>query len=113
MLVTTPHSAKEKHMDATWIVTVFVVTDTLMEHLDHRSHVLAHVPDSESIMVAITAARSFGNHHERALQVLVQAGSLSGTISVSRFNRRLHAIADWFGFIAETLGELSTDGEVF
>ena len=100
-------------MDATWIVTVFVVTDTLMDHLDHHSHVLAHVPDSEIITIAITAARSFGNHHERALQVLSQSGYLSGTISVSRFNRRLHALADWLGLIAETLGDLATDGEVF
>lgn len=100
-------------MDAIWIVTVFVITDSLMDHLDHHSHVLAHVPDAEIITVAIVAARSFGNHHERALQVLSQAGYLSGSISVSRFNRRLHALADWLGFIAETLGSLYADGEIF
>ena len=34
-------------MDATWIITAFVVIDTLMERLGHRSDVRAQVPDSE------------------------------------------------------------------
>ncbi len=100
-------------MDDTLIVTVFVILDTLMEHFEHRSHVLAHVPDSEIVTVAVIAAHSFGNHHERALQVLSKCGYLSGSISVSRFNRRLHALADWFDLIAQTLGELALQGEVF
>jgi hypothetical protein len=33
-------------MDAYWIITAFVVIDTLMEHLGHRSDVRAKVPDS-------------------------------------------------------------------
>jgi hypothetical protein len=40
-------------------------------------------------------------------------GSLSGRISVSRFNRRLHALADWMAFLPTTLGERFTNGEVF
>src|SRR4028118_1995576 len=100
-------------MDDTLIVTVFVILDTLMEHFEHRSHVLAHVPDSEIVTVAVIAAHSFGNHHERALQVLSKCGYLSGSISVSRFNRRLHALADWLGLVAETLGSLAREGEVF
>jgi hypothetical protein len=101
------------HMDDTVIVTVFVIIDTLMEHLDHHSHVLAHVPDSEIVTVAVIAAHAFGNHHERTLQVLSKCGYLSGTISVSRFNRRLHALADWLGLVAETLGSLAREGEIF
>lgn len=100
-------------MDATWIVTVFVITDTLMEHLEHRSHVLAQVPDAEIVTVALTAAHAFANHHERALQVLTQTGYLSGRISTSRFNRRLHALADWLILLAEILGDLGTVGDAF
>ena len=54
-------------MNATWIVTVFVVIDDVMEHLDHRSHPLARVPDAEILTVAVVAAKYFQNHHERAL----------------------------------------------
>jgi hypothetical protein len=100
-------------MNAIWIVTVFVIIDDLMEHLDHRSHPLARVPDAEVLTVAVVAAKYFQNHHERALVVLSQLGYLSGRISTSRFNRRLHALADWLDFSVDTLGEVFGKGEVF
>ena len=39
-------------------------------------------------------------------------GYLSGRISVSRFNRRLHQLADWMAWIPDVLGEVraGTDG---
>src|SRR5215210_4968208 len=100
-------------MNATWIVTVFEVIDTTMETLDHHSHILTKVPDSEVLTVAVVAAKYFQNHHERALAVLKALHYLSGSLSPSRFNRRLHALADWLLFLAETLGEILTTGEVF
>lgn len=100
-------------MNATWIVTVFVIIDDVMEHLNHRSHPLANVPDAEVLTVAVVAAKYFQNHHERALSVLSQMGYLSGCISTSRFNRRVHALADWLDFSVATLGEVFTEGEVF
>ena len=100
-------------MNDTWIITAFVIIDDLMTALDHHSHVLAGVPDAEIVTVAVVAAKYFQNHHERALQIMTRCGFLSGQISVSRFNRRLHALADWLSLIVETLGELFTQGEVF
>ena len=44
-------------MDAYWIITAFVVIDTLMEHLGHRSDVRAKVPDSEILTIAVVAAK--------------------------------------------------------
>ena len=99
-------------MDATWIVTVFEVIDTTMETLGHHSHVLTKAPDSEVLTVAVVAAKYFQNHHERALAVLQALSYLSGPLSTSRFNRRLHALADWLRFLTETLGETMTKGEV-
>ena len=100
-------------MDATWIITAFVVIDTVMHRLEHRSDVRAAVPDAEIITIAVVAAKYFGNHHERTAQVMNGMGYLSGRLSVSRFNRRLHALADWLAFIPTALGELFTQGEVF
>jgi hypothetical protein len=100
-------------MDATWIVTVFVMVDTIMEASEHRRHPLAKVPDVEVLTVAVVAAKSFQNHHERALAVMKRCGYLSGPLSTSRFNRRLHALADELVFLAITLGEVLTHGEVF
>jgi hypothetical protein len=100
-------------MNATWIITVFVIIDTLMEHLDHHSDVRAQVPDAEILTAAVVAAKFFQNHHERTVCILRECHYLSGTISVSRFNRRLHALSDWLPLILETLAELSRRGEVF
>ena len=92
-------------MDATWIITAFVVIDTLMERLGHRSDVRAQVPDSEILTIAVVAATYVGNHHERAVPMMRALGYLSGRISVSRFNRRLHQLADWMVWIPDVLGE--------
>ena len=94
-------------MDATWIITAFVVIDTLMERLGHRSDVRAKVPDSEILTIAVVAAKYFGRHHERAAPMMRELGYLSGRISVSRINRRLHQIADWMVWIPANVGGAS------
>ena len=100
-------------MDARWIITAFVLIDSLLSRLDHQSHKLAQVPDSELLTVAVVAAKYFQNHHERALCVLRETHYLSGRLDLTRFNRRLHKLADMLAFIATSLGELFTHGEVF
>ncbi len=100
-------------MNAEWIITTFLIIDTTMEQLGHRSHVLAQVPDAEIVTGAVVAAKYFQHHHERALCVMRACHYLSGQISISRFNRRLHALADWLAFLPETLGELWMQGDVF
>lgn len=100
-------------MDAEWIITAFVFIDTLMEHLGHRTDCRAQVPDSEVILIAVVAAKYFQNHHERAVCILRETRYLSGCLDVTRFNRRLHKLADWLEFIATTLGEILQTGEVF
>ncbi len=77
-------------MDANWIILACVVIDTGMEHLDHQSDVRAQVLDAEIVTIAVVAAKYFAHHHERTVQVMQACGYLSGRISVSRFNRRLH-----------------------
>ena len=58
-------------MDATWIITAFVVIDTLMERLGHRSDVRAQI-----LTIAVVAAKYVGNHHERAVQIMHGCGYL-------------------------------------
>lgn len=83
-------------MDDGVIVTVYVVIDDVMRALGHRSHPAACLGDAEVLTVAVVAARSFQNHQARALQVLIGMGYLSGRLSTSRFNRRLHALGEVF-----------------
>ena len=100
-------------MDAKWIITAFVLMDTLLERLEHRSHSLAHVLDSEILTIAVVAAKYFQNHHEHALCVLREAHYLSARLELRRFNRRLHALTDILAFIVTTLCEVLVHGEVF
>jgi hypothetical protein len=95
------------------IITSYVIIDDVMRSLNHRSHALAKVSDAEVLTVAVVAAKYFHNNHERALWVLAELGYLSERLSTSRFNRRLHAVADWLRLTVETLGELFAQGVVF
>jgi hypothetical protein len=100
-------------MDDDFIVTAFVVIDKVMGALGHRDDVRAGASDAEVLTVAVVAAKYFQNHLERALGVMRLGRYLSGPLGVSRFNRRLHRLADWLGLIAETLGEVFATGEAF
>ena len=100
-------------MNDTLIVTAFVIIDDLMLRLDHIDHCLAKVSDAEVLTVAVVAARYFHNNHERALWVLTKLGYLSGTLSTSRFNRRLHKLADWLRLSIDLFADLFAKGEAF
>lgn len=95
------------------IVPIFVVIDEVMTLLGHRSHPQAGASDSEVLTVAVVAACPFENHHERALSVMRALHYLSGDLSGSRFNRRLHALADWLPLLLDLLGEVLATGEAF
>ena len=100
-------------MDDDCIVTAFVVFDKTMAALGHHDHGLAQASDAEVLTVAVVAARYFQNHLERALQVMRLGHYLSGALSVSRFNRRLHALRGWLGLLVEALGAVFAHGDVF
>jgi hypothetical protein len=100
-------------MDDDFIVTTFVVVDKTMAALGHRDDVRAQASDAEVLTVAVVAAQYFQNHLARALQVMHLGHYLSGALSVSRFNRRLHALRDWLLLLLEALGEVFAHGEAF
>ena len=88
-----------------------------MHALGHRSHPLARVGDADAAEVltvaCIAAAACFQNHQERALCIMRGMGYLSGALSVSRFNRRAHALAPWLLLLLDALGVLCAHGEAF
>jgi len=80
-------------MDDALIVAMFTVIDDVMRTLGHQTHPLAGASDREVLTVAVVAACQFANNHERTLGVMQGMHYLSGALSRSRFNRRLHALA--------------------
>lgn len=95
------------------IVTVFVTLDDLLRTLGQRTDCRARTSDSEVLTVAVIAACQFQNHHERALCVLRALGYLSGPLSLSRFNRRLHRLAHWLGLLLDLMSETFAGSAVF
>jgi hypothetical protein len=100
-------------MNENLIVAAYTMMDDVMNALGHEDHVLAKVSGAEILTVAIVAARYFRNNHERALFVMIGMGYLMNSLSVSRFNRRLHDLSDWLGLLLRLLGELFASGELF
>jgi hypothetical protein len=99
-------------MNDSFIIAAYsVITDTL-QSLGHQSRPLAKVSDPEVLTVAVVAAKYFQNHQERALCVLVKAGYVP-SLSVSRYNRRLHALRAWLEGLLGLLSKLFAQGEVF
>jgi len=100
-------------MDDDFIVTTYVVLDKTMAALGHQDDVRARASDAEVLTVAVVAARYFQSHLARAVQMMHLGRYLSGALSISRFNRRLHALRDWLPLVLATLGELFAHGEAF
>jgi hypothetical protein len=100
-------------MDDDLIVTTYVVIDDVLRAAGHRSHPVAQLTDAEVLTVAVVAAACFQNHHALALAVMQKAGYLSGRLSLSRFNRRLHTLAHWLEWLLQLLGALFATGEAF
>ena len=100
-------------MNDTLIVTVYVILDDLLRAMEHRTDPRAQTSDSEVLTIGVIAACQFQNHHERALCILRALGYLSGPLSVSRFNRRFHALAHRLSDGVDLLATLLTTGTVF
>lgn len=100
-------------MDDTQIITAYCIIDDVLNKMGHKSHPQAGVSDAEVLLIAVVAAMYFQNHHERTLFVLKLGHYLSKPISISRFNRRLHALAQWLEYLAQLLGQLFAKGDAY
>lgn len=99
-------------MNAEYIITVYVVVDEVLKVLAHESDSRAVVSDAEILTVALVAARYFQNRHESALVVL-QSQAYIPRLSLSRFNRRLHALWSQLWDVSSYLSDLWVEGSVF
>lgn len=99
-------------MNDTYIVTALVVIDDLLQACNYQEDCRTQSNAAEILTVAVVAAKYFQNHHERALCLLSQLGYVRH-LSVSRFNRRLHALRDWLFGVLTVLQEVLTYRDVF
>ena len=100
-------------MDDIRIITAYCIIEDTMREVGHHSHYHAQVSDAEVLTIAVVAAMYFHSNHERALFVMKGARYITKPLSTSRFSRRLHALAEWFEYIAGVVSQLFARGEAF
>ncbi|MBZ0298370.1 MAG: IS982 family transposase [Anaerolineae bacterium] len=99
-------------MNDDYIVPVYVIIDDVLRLMNYQDDVRASVSAAEVLTVAVVAARFFQNHHERALCILQKLGDIP-RLSVSRFNRRLHALQEQLWHLTQVLSEVFAAGSVY
>lgn len=99
-------------MNDTYIVTAYVLIDDLLQIMNHNDDVRTNVSASEIMIVAVVSARYFQNNHERALYIMRHLGYVN-KISISRFNRRLHALSEILWYVLTMIGDLLSNGSIF
>jgi len=97
----------------TQIVAVYCLSDDMLKAFRHYEDPQSQMSDAEVMTTAITAALHFGGNIEKARVHLHEQGYIPNMIGKSRFNRRLHRIADLFltlfSLLGETWKELNTN----
>jgi DDE family transposase len=102
-------------MDDTKIITAYYIIDTTLRSLGHKAHhhQQTGVSDAEVLTIAVVSSMYFHNHHERALFIMKAMRYITKPLSISRFNRRVHALAGWLECIVQVIGQLFSQGEAF
>jgi hypothetical protein len=88
------------------IVAIDCWCDDVLKALHHYEDPQRQMSDAEVMTTAIVAALYFSGNWERARDLLQAGGYIPAMLGKSRFNRRLHAIADRFLIVFQVLGEL-------
>lgn len=76
------------------IIGIFCFIDDLLKTSGHYEDSRRQVSDSEIITTAIVSSLYFGGHQDKARQFMKMTGLVPNMLDKSRFNRRLHALAE-------------------
>lgn len=93
----------------TQIVAVFCLCDDMLKALHHYQDKQCQMTDAEVMTTALVAALHFRGNFELARRLLQEQGYIPRMLSRSRFNRRLHRLADLFLTLFSMLGETWKD----
>lgn len=89
----------------TQIVAVYSLCDDMLRALHHYQDPQSQMTDAEVMTTAIIAAIHYGGNLDKSRRFLQEQGYIPNMLSKSRFNRRLHRIADLFLTLFHLLGE--------
>lgn len=89
----------------TQIVAVYCLCDDLLKALYHHEDPQCQMSDAEVMTAGIVAMLYFRGNFETTRCFLQEQGYIPNALSKSRFNRRLHRIAELFLTLFSLLGE--------
>lgn len=75
-------------------ICLFVFIDDILKSIGHITDKRAECDDSEVLTTALIAALHYGGNHADAIGFVKETGLMPTMIGESRFNRRLHHLAD-------------------
>jgi len=99
-------------MNDDYIVPVYTILDDILDIMNYQDDIRATITAAEILTVAVVSAKYFQNHHERAVCLMYRLGYIS-RLSVSRFNRRLHALKEYLWQLSTMLGDLLRSGNIY
>jgi hypothetical protein len=76
------------------VIAIYTIVDDLLKAIGHTDDCRAHLSDSEVITTALTASLYFAGNIEHARCFMKDTALIPSMLSKSRFNRRLHRVAD-------------------
>lgn len=88
------------------IVAIYCIVDDLLKASHHPEDCRRMMSDAEVITAALVASRFFGGYHAPACQYLKEQGLMPKMLAKSRFNRRLHNVADLIYDLQQQLGQM-------
>ena len=89
----------------TQIIVIFCLCADMLEALQHREDRQCRMTDAEVMTTAIVAMLYFGGNFRLASQYMCEHRYIPMMLSRSRFNRRVHRVADLFLTLFVRLGE--------
>jgi len=85
----------------------------LLKSINHREHESRKTTDAEIITVLLIAAQYFSGNIEKSISFVKITKLMPNMLSNSRFNRRMHSVADTFSFlffhVGQSIKELNTE----
>jgi hypothetical protein len=88
------------------IVAIYCIVDDLLKANYHSEDCRRIMSDAEVITTALVAAQFFGGNQAQACQYLKEQGLIPKMLDKSRFNRRLHGIANLIYDLQQQLGQM-------
>jgi len=83
---------------------IYSIIDDLLKAIGHMDDSRCELTDAEVITTALCAALYFGGNMEGGRELMQESGLMPHMLSKSRFNRRLHRVADLVTGLLHQLG---------